>query len=69
MPGSLPKGKWSCEEKEVPILGTSFLDEAAQTYPGEKLMYSGKVDNYKITQFGVMCKKFPKQIHESKSQR
>ena len=38
LPGNLPKGKWSCEENELPIPGTSFLDEGAQTYPGEKLV-------------------------------
>ena len=46
MPGSLPKGKWSCEENELPILGISFLDEGAQTYPGEQLMDSGEVNSH-----------------------
>ena len=45
-PDSLPKGKWSCEENELPIPGTSFLDEGAQTYSGELLMYSAQVDIY-----------------------
>ena len=34
LPGSLPKGNWSCQTQEVPIVGTSFLDEDAQSYPG-----------------------------------
>ena len=34
MPGSLPKGNWSCQTQEVPIVGTSFLVEDAQSYPG-----------------------------------
>ena len=34
-PGSLPYGKWTCEMQEIPIQGTSFLDEEAQSYPGE----------------------------------
>ena len=34
-PGSLPHGNWTCEMQEIPILGTSFLDEEAQSYPGE----------------------------------
>ena len=32
-PGSLPHGNWTCEMQEIPILGTSFLDEDAQSYP------------------------------------
>ena len=34
-PGSLPHGNWTCETQEIPIQGTSFLDEDAQSYPGE----------------------------------
>ena len=56
MPGSLPKGKWSCEENELPILGISFLDEGTQTYPGEQLMDSGEVNSHKFTQ--IICKTF-----------
>ena len=33
-PGSLPHGNWTCEMQEIPIHGTSFLDEDAQSYPG-----------------------------------
>ena len=33
-PGSLPHGNWTCEMQEIPIYGTSFLDEDAQSYPG-----------------------------------
>ena len=39
-PGSLPHGSWTCEMQEIPIQGTSFLDEAAQSYPG-KLNWKG----------------------------
>ena len=35
LPGSLPHGNWSCEVQEIPIRGTSFLDEDAQSYPGD----------------------------------
>ena len=35
LPGSVPKGNWTCKEQEIPITGTSFLDEDAQTYPGK----------------------------------
>ena len=35
-PGSLPHGNWSCEMQEIPIRGTSFLDEEAQIYPGDE---------------------------------
>ena len=35
-PGSLPHGNWSCEMQEIPIRGTSFLDEDAQSYPGKE---------------------------------
>lgn len=35
-PGSLPHGNWSCEMQEIPIQGTSFLDEDAQSYRGEE---------------------------------
>ena len=34
-PGSLPHGSWTCEMQEIPIHGISFLDEDAQSYPGE----------------------------------
>ena len=34
LPGSLPHGNWSCEMQEIPIHGTSFLEEDAQSYPG-----------------------------------
>ena len=34
-PGSLPHGNWTCEMQEIPIQGTSFLDEEAQSYQGE----------------------------------
>ena len=34
-PGSLPHGNWTCETQEIPIHGTSFLEEDAQSYPGE----------------------------------
>ena len=34
-PGSLPHGNWTCEMQEIPIQGTSFLDEDAQSYPGK----------------------------------
>ena len=34
-PGSLPHGSWTCEMQEIPILGTSFLDEGAQSYQGK----------------------------------
>ena len=34
-PGSLPHGNWTCEMQEIPIHGTSFLDEDAQSYPGK----------------------------------
>ena len=34
-PGSLPHGNWTCEMQEIPIQGTSFLDEDAQSYPGD----------------------------------
>ena len=38
LPGSLPHGNWSCEMQEIPIHGTSFLDdEDAQSYPGRAL--------------------------------
>ena len=43
-PGSLPHGNWTCEMQEIPILGTSFLDEEAQSYPGE-LDYQQKTTN------------------------
>ena len=33
-PGSLPHGNWTCETQEIPIHGTSFLDEDAQSYQG-----------------------------------
>ena len=36
-PGSLPHGNWTCE---IPILGTSFLDEDAQSYPGNEFTKS-----------------------------
>ena len=42
-PGSLPHGNWTCEMQEIPILGTSFLDEEAQSYPGE-LDYKHRID-------------------------
>ena len=35
-PGSLPHGNWNCEMQEIPIHGTSFLDEDAQSYRGEE---------------------------------
>ena len=35
-PGSLPHGNWTCEMQEIPILGTSFLDEDAQSYRGNE---------------------------------
>ena len=35
-PGRLPHGTWTCEMQEIPIQGTSFLDEDAQSYPGEE---------------------------------
>ena len=35
LPGSLQNGNWSCQLNELPVFGTSFLDEDAQTYPGE----------------------------------
>ena len=35
LPGSVPHGNWTCKEQEIPITGTSFLDEDAQTYPGK----------------------------------
>ena len=35
-PGSPPHGSWTCEVQEIPILGTSFLDEDAQSYTGEE---------------------------------
>ena len=34
LPGSLPHGNWTCEMQEMPIHGTSLLDEDAQSYPG-----------------------------------
>ena len=34
LPGSLPHGSWTCEMQEIPIQGTSFLDEDAQSYSG-----------------------------------
>ena len=34
-PGRLPHGSWSCEMQEIPIQGTSFLDEDVQSYPGK----------------------------------
>ena len=39
-PGSLPHGNWSCEMQEIPILGTSFLDEDAQSYRGKEFAKS-----------------------------
>ena len=36
LPGSLPHGNWTCEMQEIPIYGTSFLDEDAQSYPGDE---------------------------------
>ena len=33
-PGSLPHGNWTCEMQEIPILGTSFLEEDARSFPG-----------------------------------
>ena len=38
-PGSLPHGNWTCEKQEVPIKGTSFLEEDAQSYPGKCKYY------------------------------
>ena len=35
-PGSVPHGNWTCKEQEIPIIGTSFLDENAQTYLGKQ---------------------------------
>ena len=35
LPGSLPHGNWTCEMQEIPIHGTSLLDEDAQSYPGK----------------------------------
>ena len=35
LPGSLPHGNWTCEMQEIPIHGTFFLDEDAQSYPGK----------------------------------
>ena len=39
-PGSLPHGNWTCEMQEIPILGTSFLDEDAQSYRGKEFAKS-----------------------------
>ena len=36
LPGSLPHGNWTCEMQEIPIYGTSFLNEDAQSYPGDE---------------------------------
>ena len=35
-PGRLPHGTWTCEMQEIPIQGTSFLDQDAQSYPGKE---------------------------------
>ena len=39
-PGRLPHGTWTCEMQEIPIQGTSFLDEEAQSYPGEEKYFN-----------------------------
>ena len=35
-PGEVPHGRWTCEVEDTPIVGTSFLDGEAQTYPGSE---------------------------------
>ena len=40
LPGSLPHGYWTCEMQEIPIDGTSLLDEDAQSYPGKRWLNS-----------------------------
>ena len=36
-PGEVPHGRWTCEVEDTPIVGTSFLDGEAQTYPGSEI--------------------------------
>ena len=52
LPGSLPHGNWSCETQEIPIHGTSFLDEDAQSYPGQ-LVYFWKTSRFLDFQFKI----------------
>ena len=39
-PGEVPHGHWTCKVEDTPILGTSFLDGEAQTYPGSQVILS-----------------------------
>ena len=38
-PSSLPFGSWTCELQDVPVRGTSFLDNDAPLYPSEYGLY------------------------------
>ena len=55
LPGSLPHGTWTCEMQEIPIYGTSFLDEDAQTYPGVNIDKPSKANKNKIQVNNRIC--------------
>ena len=60
LPGSVPHGNWTCKEQEIPITGTSFLDENAQTYLG-KLGYQERISQkYSYFQY---CQVLWKSVH------